>query len=309
MTKILGIDTSNYTTSAAIVEDGTVVYDERCLLNVKLGEKGLRQSEALFQHIDNLPLLLNTPLLKGINAVCVSEKPRPVEGSYMPVFKAGISIGMSISSALGVPFYKTTHQEGHIEAAVHSIGFKSDSFVAIHMSGGTTEVLKVNSNDKGYDIDILGGTKDISFGQFIDRIGVALGLPFPSGKYMDEYALEIKESNLRIPSHVEGMYFNLSGQETMGLKYVKYGYNVKEIAFASMLCAAKTLEKVIRNLQKEIRLPVLLMGGVASSKFLKAYFKSKCYNYIHFSHERYASDNAVGDAYIGSKIYEKGEIL
>jgi N6-L-threonylcarbamoyladenine synthase len=227
----------------------------------------------------------------------------------MPVFKAGISIGMSISSALGVPFYKTTHQEGHIEAALRSIDFKRDNFIAIHMSGGTTEVLRVSSNGKGYDIEILGGTKDISFGQFIDRIGVALGLSFPSGKYIDEYALGIKETSIRIPSHVEGLYFNLSGQETMGLKYVKSGYNHKEIAFAAMLCVGKTLEKVIKNLRSEMSLPVLLIGGVASSKFLKAYYKNKGYNYIHFSHERYASDNAVGDAYIGSKIYEKGEIL
>lgn len=304
MTRILGIDTSNYTTSVAVVEDGSVIYDERCSLNVKMGEKGLRQSEALFQHINNLPLLLNTPLVRGINAVCVSEKPRPVEGSYMPVFKAGISVGMSISNALGVPFYKTSHQEGHIEAASRSIGFKSDSFIAIHMSGGTTEVLKVSFDVEGYEIEIIGGTKDISFGQLVDRIGVALGLSFPAGKYMDEYALEIKETSLRIPSHVEGLYFNLSGQETMGLKYVNSGYNHKEVAFAVMLCIGKTLEKVIKNLQKDIKLPVLLIGGVASSKFLRLYFKSRGYNDIHFSDERYASDNAVGTAYIGSTKYK-----
>ena len=56
---ILGIDTSNYKTSVALIQrDGTVIHDLRRLLRVKQGEKGLRQSAALFQHIENLPSMI-----------------------------------------------------------------------------------------------------------------------------------------------------------------------------------------------------------------------------------------------------------
>lgn len=305
MTRILGIDTSNYTTSISVVDENKIICDKRCLLNVKQGERGLRQSEALFQHINNLPKLLDIPEVKGVQGICISEKPRPLEDSYMPVFKAGEAIGTSISSVMDIPLFKTTHQEGHIEVACTSIDFNYNEFIALHLSGGTTEVLKVKIND-GYTIDKIGGTKDISFGQFIDRIGVALGLKFPSGKFIDEMALGFPKGELRIPSKNDGYYFNLSGQETLGLKYVNMGYNPNDIAHGVMLCVAKTLEKVIRNLYNDINLPVILTGGVATSQFLRIYFDDKFNRNIYFCDKKYASDNAVGVAYIGLNKYHRG---
>lgn len=305
MPKILGVDTSNYTTSVAIVENDCLIYDKRQILNVKLGEKGLRQSEALFQHINNLPLLLNNPCVKDVQGVCVSVQPRPVKGSYMPVFKAGESVAESISYALGIPVFKTSHQEGHIEASIRSIEFGYSEFIALHLSGGTSEVLKVKK-EKSYRIDILGGTKDISIGQFIDRIGVAMGQTFPAGRAVDEIALNTKNSTIRIPSKVEGLHFNFSGQETQCLKYLSQGYEIEEVAYSAMLCVCKTLEKLFSNITKNLDLPIILIGGVASSSFIKMYFKHKFQDILFFSDPAYASDNAVGAAYIGYEKYTGG---
>lgn len=302
MSKILGIDTSNYTTSVAVVDGDELIFDKRVLLDVKMGERGLRQSEALFQHIKTLPALLNNPSVSGIEGICVSTRPRPYANSYMPVFKAGESIAEAIGYTMGVPIFRTSHQEGHIEAAVKSIGFTENEFIAIHISGGTTEVLHVKRIGE-YKIEIIGGTKDISIGQFIDRIGVKLGFSFPSGKFMDKLAMECRGTDLRIPSKVTGMYFNLSGQETQGLRYLQYGNNHEEIAYAVMLCISKTLEKLINNINKAYDLPVIIMGGVASSNFIGYYFKNKFDN-IFFSEGRYASDNAVGIAFIGTRYYK-----
>lgn len=304
MTRILGLDTSNYTTSAAVIEDGKLIYDSRRLLVVKKGERGLRQSEALFQHVNNIPDILKSEFVQGIKGICASTRPRPVEGSYMPVFKAGESTGRALASVLGIPFFETTHQEGHIEAAVKSMGFDHREFYALHISGGTTELLRVK-RDEDYKIEIIGGTRDISIGQFIDRIGVAMGHDFPAGKAVDEMALRGENKHLRIPSRVDGLYFNLSGQETLGVKYIKDGYNYEEISFSVMLCIAKTLEKVFNNLLRESNLKILLLGGVASSKFLKKYFRQKN-SPVYFSEGLYASDNAVGAAYIGYEKYKRG---
>ncbi|SKA81991.1 N6-L-threonylcarbamoyladenine synthase [Caloramator quimbayensis] len=298
MHRVLGIDTSNYTTSVAIVDNGSIVYDNRKLLKVKEGEKGLRQSEALFQHVNNLPSLLNDKTVKSLDAVCVSIKPRPKEESYMPVFKAGQSIAEAVAYTNNIKIFYTTHQEGHIEAACRSIDFEYKEFIAFHLSGGTSEVLYVK-RDKNYIIEKIGGTKDISFGQLVDRIGVALGYEFPSGSYVDLKALRCVNSELRIPSRVDGLEFNLSGQETLGLKYIDKGYNHEEICYAVMLCAAKTIEKVIINSLKTYKLPVLIMGGVASSSFLKNYITKKFFNSVFFSNPKYASDNATGVAFIG----------
>lgn len=298
MHKVLGIDTSNYTTSVAVVQDGKLIYDVRKMLNVKTGEKGLRQSEALFQHVNNLPFLLEDKVVKNIDAVCVSIRPRPMENSYMPVFKAGESIAKAIAYTMGINIFYTSHQEGHIEAACRSIDFYHNEFIAFHLSGGTSEVLHVKRG-KSFVIEKIGGTKDISIGQFLDRLGVAMGFDFPSGKYIDLKALKNVDTNIRIPSRVDGLEFNFSGQETQGLKYINMGYNQLEICYAAMLCVGKTIKKVINNVLKAYKLPILIMGGVASSVFLKNYILERFYNKVFFSDSKYASDNATGVAFIG----------
>ena len=85
----LGIDTSNYATSLAVFDTaGEVVCAKKRFLPVKEGQLGLRQSDALFHHTAALPAMMaelgGEFDLTKISAVGVSEKPRPVEGSYMP---------------------------------------------------------------------------------------------------------------------------------------------------------------------------------------------------------------------------------
>ncbi|KRQ86831.1 tRNA N6-adenosine threonylcarbamoyltransferase [Caloramator mitchellensis] len=305
MQKVLGIDTSNYTTSIAVVDENGIIYDKRKILDVKRGEKGLRQSEALFQHVNNLPDILDEININDIAAVCVSVKPRPQDNSYMPVFIAGERFAKVISISKSIPLFLTTHQEGHIESALQSISFNYNDFIALHLSGGTSEVLMVKKY-LDYKIELIGGTRDISFGQFIDRLGVELGINFPCGRTMDDLALSAPKKDLRIPSRVDGYYFNLSGQETNGLNMIKNGYNQEEISFAAMMCVAKTLEKLINNLINDFNLPIILIGGVSSSNFLKKYFKGKFEGRLFFSESNYATDNAVGVAYIGlRKIKEE----
>jgi N6-L-threonylcarbamoyladenine synthase len=272
------------------------------MLEVKQGERGLRQSEAFFQHVNNLPLLLNTPEVKKIDAICVSTRPRSVEGSYMPVFKAGMCLAEALCHIAGVPLYECSHQENHVEGAFRSVPMKDSEFIAFHVSGGTTEVLKV-CRANGYSIERLGGTLDISVGQLIDRIGVALGLPFPAGKYMDSLALGCREMQERIPSTVKGLDFNLSGQENNGLRYIKDGYTQEETAYITMMCVYKTLEKLIAHAFELYNLPVLVTGGVACSSFLKERLTRRFgETRLHFSQPQFAGDNAVGTAFIG---YEK----
>ena len=194
----IGIDTSNYTTSVAILSvNGDLIANKKLLLPVKQGERGLRQSDALFSHTVNLPMTMKSiePLIKDreIVAVGVSARPRNQDGSYMPCFLAGVSVAQGISTALGIPLYQFSHQCGHIMAAVHSSGsweLLDDEFAAFHISGGTTELVKVKKSDNGFIADIIGETADLNAGQVIDRVGVYLGLPFPAGPSVEREALK-----------------------------------------------------------------------------------------------------------------------
>lgn len=110
----LGLDTSNYTTSAAFFGDGEM--DSRgMILPVKEGEIGLRQSDAVFHHTRQLPEVLSMlgDKIGGAKVIGVSERPRDAKDSYMPCFLVGIGAAQMLAQALGVPLRRFSHQQGH----------------------------------------------------------------------------------------------------------------------------------------------------------------------------------------------------
>lgn len=320
----LGIDTSNYTTSVALIdEEFNIIADSRKVLNVRRGERGLRQSQALFEHIGNLPEIFESLEIDVKNctiaAVSVSEKPRNLEDSYMPVFFAGCSVGKSAAAVTGAKYYGYSHQEGHIEAAKHSSGYMGEGeFLSLHLSGGTTEVLRCREipGGRGYSTEIVGGTKDISLGQLIDRVGVSLGMSFPCGKYMDEAARSkafndksdvLKNSkNLFCKIKAEQGMLNISGIETQIQRYIKDNIDKDElteiVSFELFTRIGRALKDIIHQTREITGVkPVVMAGGVASSLFIRKIFDRE--EDIYFGFPQLSSDNAVGIAMIGMKRF------
>ena len=313
---ILGVDTSNYRTSLCLINmEGKVVSEQRRLLTVKPGERGLQQSEAVFQHIQRLPELADQLEWEGyqVIAVAASTKPRPVEDSYMPVFKVGESWARGIATFRQVPFYKTSHQEMHIAAGEHSSTTRpiQSSFLSVHLSGGTSELLACHRTEEGYRIEKLGGTLDLHAGQLIDRVGVALGLPFPSGVYLEELAKQPHEDQFQVPSTMKGYDFHLSGAETQLLKHIsEKRYSPSAIARATEQCIAKSLEKMVRHaVQQGHPKEVLIVGGVAANQYIKNRLRERLEHpavgcRLYFAQPEYSGDNAFGVACIGLKKWQ-----
>lgn len=307
---ILGIDTSCYTTSIAIVDENRrLLFDERRVLEVKRGNRGLRQSDAVFQHTKNFPFLYQKITeqidTSKIVKVCCSNKPRNIEDSYMPVFLSGVSFGKSIASTLKVEYVEYSHQEGHIEAAKWSSdSLNSHKFIALHISGGTTEILKTEKIDNRYSSEIIGGTMDISAGQLIDRTGVMMGLSFPAGKELDVMSQNGTYGTLKLPVSTKETYINFSGAETYTKKIIEEGLkNNSDIALALFDCIYKSLFKVLLKACAIYKInEILIAGGVASNRFLRdnLYRKLKEEGLtIHFGKAEYCTDNAVGTALLG----------
>ena len=305
---VLGLDTSNYTTSAAVF-DGQDGLNASRLLTVKEGELGLRQSEALFQHVQRLPgqveKLAQSGLLRDIRAVGASTRPRAVEGSYMPCFLAGTSQGQSMAYLLGVPFFAVSHQQGHLAAAAWSAGhleLMDRPFLAWHLSGGTTELLRVWPDGVNVQAEILGGTSDISAGQLIDRAGVMLGLQFPAGKALDQ--LYDSGSDCKTyPVKLNGLTFSLSGMENKVRQLHEKGASAGEIAHFVLDLVADVVLRTTQAAQKEYPgLPVLCSGGVASNRRLRQVMESGCG--ALFSQPQYSTDNAMGVAILTQRLLE-----
>jgi N6-L-threonylcarbamoyladenine synthase len=306
---VLGIDTSNYTSSAALVTaDRGVLADARKQLPVKSGERGLRQSEAFFHHVDNIPALAG-PLLgeyrARVAAVAVSDKPRPVHGAYMPVFRAGLRFAEAFAAALGAPLFCFSHQEGHIRAALHGTELNRDGpFLAWHISGGTSELLLAESG--GSKLSIVGGGKDISFGQLIDRVGVALGMDFPAGARLDALASETDAQAQAIKLtriHRDGLFFNLSGIETQCLRAAKGGVSAEALSLAVFENIADCLRSIGEEAARAYGVKdILFTGGVSASEFLRGRLSAAgSAKAPVFGEAALSGDNAVGVALLGAE--------
>ena len=312
---VLGLDTSNYTTSAAVY-DGEGGRNQGRLLEVRPGELGLRQSDALFQHVKHLPevveALLGEEGLGTVQAVGASTRPRAVEGSYMPCFLAGASQGQVLSQVLGVPFYAFSHQQGHLAAAAWSAGrldLLDRPFLAWHLSGGTTELLRVEPEEDGVAVraEILGGTSDISAGQLIDRTGVLLGLPFPAGKEVEKLSRQAqKRESYKVK--VNGLTFSLSGMENKVRQMVQRGEEPAEIAWFAQETVCRVVQACTKAAMEEYPgLPVLCSGGVASNGRLKELLRQNCG--ALFAQPQFSTDNAMGTAVLTWRALERGRAL
>ena len=307
--RALGIDTSNYTTSAAVF-DGTEGHNAGRLLAVRPGELGLRQSDALFQHVkalpDRLAELERAGWLEGLSAVGVSTRPRAVEGSYMPCFLAGESTARSIALALGLPCYPFSHQQGHLAAAAWSAGrmdLLDRPLLAWHLSGGTTELLYVEPEGAAMGAEAIGGTSDISAGQLIDRAGVLLGLDFPAGKALDALSEEQGPAE-GFPVKLNGLTFSLSGMENKVKALAEGGRPRGEIArFVMETVAGVVRRATLAALERYPGLPVLCSGGVASSRRLRAALGEACG--AVFAQPAYSTDNAMGAAILALRQWER----
>ena len=309
MAAVLGLDTSNYTTSAAWF-DGSRGDNVGKLLEVPQGSLGLRQSEALFQHVKRLPeivaALKETGLPCDLSALGASTRPREVEGSYMPCFLAGQSQAQVMASVMGLPFYPCSHQQGHIAAAAWSAGrmdLLDRPHLVWHLSGGTTELLHVVPDGVSVRAECIGGTSDISAGQLIDRTGKRLGLAFPAGKAVDELSLQAqKRSSFKVK--VNQSTFSFSGIENKMNALAEAGEGPAEICWYVLAAIIGAVETATRQaLERYPGLPVLCAGGVASNQLLRQRMIRRCG--AVFAEPRFSTDNAMGVAILTWRALEK----
>lgn len=305
--RTLGIDTSNYTTSACIYDSETgEVFQQKLLLPVKEGEKGLRQSDAVFHHTARLYPLVEKLFERcgtEFDAIGVSEKPRDAEGSYMPCFLVGVNAARCIGAATAKPVYGFSHQAGHIAAALYSSGkmnLMDEKFIAFHVSGGTSEMLLVSpGSERVFDVEIIGGTSDLNCGQAVDRAGVMMGLSFPCGMELERLALgSDKVFNPKVC--VKDGKCSLSGLENQCRKMLDAGESKEDTARYCLDFICKTLEKMTEYALSEYGdLPLVFAGGVMSNSIIRNKIRSRFG--ASFAQPEFSCDNAAGVAILAGR--------
>ena len=305
---VIGIDTSNYTTSIAFF-DGEGGENCSRLLPVRQGELGLRQSDVVFAHIKSLPELsgrLFSHIQKdATTAVGVSTRPRAVEGSYMPCFMVGYSHAKLLSDTLGVPLAEVSHQQGHVAASLWSAGrldLMEKTHLAWHLSGGTTELLLVEPEGRNVKCTRIGGTTDISAGQLIDRTGQLLELPFPSGKHLDSLSREATGKDV-FRVKCRNSEFSLSGVQNKVQQFHAASADPAETAAYALRCVAGAVyQATAQALEAYPGLSVVFSGGVASNSMLRELTAT-----LHpvFAQPQFSTDNAMGVAVLTKRLTEE----
>lgn len=314
----LGIDTSNYTTSLALVdEQANLIACKQQMLTVEAGERGLRQSEALFFHVKNLPNLIEElcaelPILQNdLTAIAATTKPRPTADSYMPVFLPGEGLGRSLASILQIPYYTLSHQENHVWAGLKSgKGPISPRFLVLQISGGTSEMLHVELEENySFSTRILGGTQDLHAGQFVDRVGVALDLNFPAGPELEKLAGQSTKT-LVIPSYHKEGKISFAGPETAARRFIGSEHPA-DISKAVLLNISRTIIKLIDWAVGKTGLnQVLVVGGVAANLIIRQMLLERLPKLeLFFAEPAFSRDNSLGAAlycglsYCGQEFY------
>lgn len=311
MSGYLGLDTSNYTTSAAYLAAGMdKPVQAKQLLPVKEGEMGLRQSDAVFHHTRQLPEILERlaePLAGGVAAVAASDRPQQRDGSYMPCFLVGAGAARQLGAVLGVPVYFFTHQQGHVMAALTGAdcpSLRERPFLAFHVSGGTTDALLVEPDEECIiRCRVVGHSLDLKAGQLIDRVGGLLGLPFPAGPALEQLALQAT-GTYRPKATLRGTDCHLSGVENQCRDRLAKGEPAAEIARFCLDSVGAAVEGMTEAILREYGdLPVVYAGGVMSNSLLKQRFTDRFGG--RFAPPMYSADNAAGVACLCKLKYER----
>ena len=309
--KYLGLDTSNYATSAAVYdsENNTITGSVKIPLEVKKGSLGLRQSDAVFLHNKNLPAafeeLAKQTDITQVDAVGVSAVPRNVKDSYMPCFLAGTAAAEAISYTKGIPLYSFSHQAGHIMAALYGTGFakaKQKDFAAFHISGGTTDMLSCTLDGTKLDIETVMSSLDLFAGQAVDRVGGMLGFAFPAGEQLSRLANGSDTNDSAKPTLKENGCC-LSGLENKCRELIGKGNEPAYVARYCLNSIAAAVSAMIKHYEQQYgaERDIICAGGVMASVVIRQNLTAMHKN-IHFCEPAWLSaDNAAGTAILAAR--------
>jgi len=316
---VLGIETSCDETSAAVVVDGRRVLSNVIASQIEIHQiyGGVVPEIAARKHVDCISYIVKEALdqaglsLSDIDAVAVANGPG-LAGALL----VGLSFAKAVAFAQGIPLVGVHHIYAHVCANYLDENSKENSnedfnrnsnknweppFVSLVVSGGHTHLLHVLDY---HTCKVLGRTRDDAAGEAFDKVGRALGLPYPGGPQIDKLAGLSNVDTIRFPRATVGdsLDFSFSGLKSAVLQYIQKNkhdnlFSVGNCA-TSFQCAVTDI-LVSRTLQacKETGMSkVALAGGVAANNGLRGSMRQACNEYglqLHMPSPIYCTDNAA----------------
>ena len=218
----------------------------------------------------------------------------------MPCFLAGKGAAEILAVSHGIPLYETSHQTGHILAALYSADCLSwlapdaPAFLAFHVSGGTTDLVRCMPDQRDVvRIEPVAASLDLKAGQAIDRVGLMLGLRFPCGQALEQLAMQ-SDSKAHMQVKLRDGCCSLSGLQNQCEQMQKRGESAADIARYCLNSVAAVLCAMTKK-AAEPKSRVLYAGGVMSDRLIQDQLRTLPVASA-FAAPAFSCDNAAGIA-------------
>ncbi|WP_343184075.1 tRNA (adenosine(37)-N6)-threonylcarbamoyltransferase complex transferase subunit TsaD [Buchnera aphidicola (Ceratovacuna keduensis)] len=321
--KILGIETSCDDTSIALYDDkiGLIFCFTISQSNIHSKYGGVVPEIAARLHLKNIFILLNKLIKnkkiskKNVNAISCTIGPG-LSGSLL----VGTSVANSLSYLWKVPIIFVNHMESHLFSyMLNKKYFDVPKFpiLSLLVSGGHTQIVLARSLGK---YEILGDCLDDPAGEVIDKIANMLGIKYPGGRKLSELAKFGKSNIFNFPKpmlYSNNFNFSFSGLKTHVSRIILNNNYIIDDMFKFNI--AKELEKTIVeilvkksfNALKFTKLKTLVVsGGVSANNTLRKNIRNmskKIKNcFVHFTNNKFCTDNAAMVAYLGMLYFKNG---
>jgi N6-L-threonylcarbamoyladenine synthase len=315
---ILAIESSCDDTAAAVLKNDKVLSNLVARQSIHEEFGGVVPELASRAHQQNIVPVVDMALKKAginknqLNGIAFTQGP-----GLMGSLLVGSSFAKSLSLALGIPLMAVNHMQAHIMAHfIDEEGFDKPTFpfLALTISGGHTQIVKVSGF---FDLEIIGETTDDAVGEAFDKTAKILGLPYPGGPLIDQFA---KEGNPKAfpftKPKVDGLNFSFSGLKTQILYFVQKNVaanpNFIEENKADICASVQNI--IIKILMDKLKLAVeetginqiAIGGGVSANSGIRKTLKEAEAKFgwkTYIPKFEYTTDNAAMIGIVGYQKY------
>jgi N6-L-threonylcarbamoyladenine synthase len=217
---ILAIESSCDETSASICKDGAILSNVIATQSVHEQYGGVVPELASRAHMQNIvPVVAEALRQAGVEqqelqAIAFTQAPGLI-GSLL----VGTQFAKSMALALDIPLIAVHHMQAHVIANLIAEQKPSFPFLCLTVSGGHTQIVKCDSPTQ---MHVLGETIDDAAGEAFDKTAKLLGLPYPGGPLIDQYAQLGNPDRFKFPEpQIPGLNFSFSGLKTSILYFLK----------------------------------------------------------------------------------------
>ena len=296
---IMAIESSCDETACAIVKGGREVIANVVASQIKIHEEygGVIPEIAAREHLEAINIVIDEAFKQaGVCGNEISAFAGTVGPGLVGCLLVGLNAAKSLALAYDKPFIGINHLNAHLAANFIDTNLEPP-FIALLVSGGHTQIIKVNSYS---DMEIIGETIDDAVGEAYDKVARLIGLPYPGGPKLDKLAQEGNPFAFKLPEAKVSKYdFSFSGLKTAALRLVKsfdgQELPLNDICASFQECVSTTLYKKVKLALEETGYKqVVLAGGVAAnSEIRKKIFSLSDSGYsVYAPIMKYCTDNA-----------------